>query len=97
MTGATVITDHEKNDQPNKSVHLRIEDISFTDSSLNKDMNNSKTTADLSATTDVKITDLNTDTDMLASGGNFVARNPERSAQVLTSHNTMVKKTWVRP
>ena len=47
LTGATVNTDREKNNQPNKSVHLRIEDINFTDSSLNKDMNNSKTTADL--------------------------------------------------
>ena len=43
-------------------------------------MNNSKTTADLSATADVTITDPNTDNDMLASGGNFVTRNSERSA-----------------
>ena len=80
LTRATVNTDREKNDQPNKSVHLRIEDINFTDSSLNKDVNNSKTTADLSATADVTITDPNTDNDMLANGGNFVAHNPERSA-----------------
>ena len=83
LTRATVNTDCEKNDQSNKSVYLRIEDISFTDSSLNKDVNNSKTTADLSATADVTITDPNTDTDMLASGGNFVTRNPERSATVI--------------
>ena len=80
LTTAAVNTDREKNDQPNKSVHLRIEDINFTDSSLNKDVNNSKTTADLSATADVTITDPNTDNDMLASGGNFVTHNPERSA-----------------
>ena len=81
VTGATVNTDPQKDDQPNKSVHLRIEDINFTDSSQNKDVNNSKTTADLSATADVTITDPNTDNDMLASGGNFVTHNPERSAK----------------
>ena len=80
MTRATVNTDPQKDDKPNKFVHLRIEDINFTDSSQNKDMNNSKTTAELSATVDVTITDPNTDNDMLASGGNFVTRNPERSA-----------------
>ena len=42
-------------------------------------MNSSKTTADVSGTADVT-TDANTDIDMLATGGNFVARNPERSA-----------------
>ena len=36
VTGATVNTDPQKDDQPNKSVHLRIEDINFTDSSQNK-------------------------------------------------------------
>ena len=60
-----------------QSVHLRIEDINFTDSSPNKEVNNSKITADLSATVDVTITDPNTDNDMLASGGNSVACNPE--------------------
>ena len=60
-------------------MHLRIEDINFTDSSQNKDVNSSKTTADVSGSADVT-TDGNTDIDMLASGGNFVARNPERSA-----------------
>ena len=77
VTRATVNTDPQKDDQPNKSVHLRIEDINFTDSSQNKDMNNLKTTADLSATADVTITDPNTDNDLLASGGNFVTRYPE--------------------
>ena len=80
VTRASVNTDPQKNDQPKKSVHLRIEDINFTDSSQNKDVNNSKTTADVSATANVTTTDPNTDIDMLASGGNFVAHNPERSA-----------------
>ena len=71
--GTSVNTADQKDDQPKKSVHLRIEDINFTDSSLNKDVNSSKTTADVT-------TDGNTDIDMMASGGNFVARNPERSA-----------------
>ena len=79
VTGAPVNTDPEKDKKPNKDVHLRIEDINFTDSSLNKDLNNSKTTADLSASTDVTINERNTDNDMLASGGYFVTRNPERS------------------
>ena len=77
--GTSVNTDHHKDDQPKKSVHLRIEDINFTDSSQNKDLNSSKTTADLSGSADVTA-DANTDIDMLASGGNFVAHNPERSA-----------------
>ena len=55
VTGASVNTDPEKDKKPNKNVHLRIEDINFTDSSLNKDLNNSKTTADLSASADVTI------------------------------------------
>ena len=55
VTGASVNTDPEKNKKPNEDVHLRIEDINFTDSSLNKDVNNSKTTADLSASADVTI------------------------------------------
>ena len=77
--GTSVNTDHHKDYQPKKFVHLRIEDIKFTDSSQNKDVNFSKTTADVSGSADVT-TDANTDIDMLASGGNFVARNPERSA-----------------
>ena len=79
VTIASVNTDPEKDKKPNRDVHLRIEDINFTDSSLNKDMNNSKTTADLSASADVTINERTTDNDMLASGGYFVARNPERS------------------
>ena len=80
VTSRTVNTDPQKYEQDQKSVPLRIEDINFTDSSTNKEVNNSKTTADLSATVDVTITDPNTDNDMLASGGNFVACNPEQSA-----------------
>ena len=79
VTGASVNTDPEKDKKPNEDVHLRIEDINFTDSSLNKDVNNSKTTADLSASADVTVNEQNTDNDMLASGGYFVAQNPERS------------------
>ena len=79
VTGASVNTDSEKDKKPNKDVHLRIEDINFTDSSPNKDLNNSKTTADLSASADVTINERNTDNDMLASGGYFVTRNLERS------------------
>ena len=77
MTSRTVNTDPQKYEQDQKSVPLRIEDINFTDSSTSKEVNNSKTTADLSATVDVTITDPNTDNDILASGGNFVTRNPE--------------------
>ena len=73
----TVNTDTQKEDNNNKSVHLRIEDINFTDSSPNIDVMNSKTTADLSATVDVAMTEPNTDYDMVASGGNFVAHNAE--------------------
>ena len=79
VTGASVNTDPEKDKKPNEDVHLRIEDINFTDSSLNKDVNNSKTTADLSASADVTVNEQNTDNDMLASGGYFIAHNPERS------------------
>ena len=79
VTGASVNTDPEKDKKPNKDVCLRIEDINFTDSSLNKDLNNSKTTAYLSASADVTINERNTDNDMLASGGYFVTHNPERS------------------
>ena len=79
VTGASVNTDPEKDKKPNKDVHLRIEDINFTDSSPKKDLNNSKTTADLSASADVTINERNTDNDMLATGGYFVTRNPERS------------------
>ena len=79
VTIASVNTDPEKDKKPNKDVHLRIEDINFTDNSPNKDLNNSKTTADLTASADVTINEQNTDNHMLASGGYFVARNPERS------------------
>ena len=61
-------------------MHLRIEDINFTDTSPNIDVSNSKTTKDLSATVYETMTEQNTDHDMAASGGNFVARNAERSA-----------------
>ena len=79
VTGASVNTDPEKDKKPNENVHLRIEDINFTYSSLNKDVNNSKTTADLSASADVTVNEQNTDNDMLASGGYFITHNPERS------------------
>ena len=78
--GVTVNTDTQKEDNKNKSVHLRIEDINFTDSSPNIEVRNSKTTPDSSATVDVTTTEQNTDYDMVASGGNFVTCNPERSA-----------------
>ena len=79
VTRASVNTDPEKDKKPSEDVHLRIEDINFTDSSLNKDVNNSKTTADLSASADVTVNEQNTDNDMLPSGGYFVTHNPERS------------------
>ena len=79
VTRASVNTDPEKDKKPNEDVHLRTEDINFTDSSLYKDVNNSKTTADLSASVDVTVNEQNTDNDMLASGGYFIAHNPERS------------------
>ena len=77
VTGGTVNTDPQKEDQDKKLVHLRIEDINFTDSSPNIDVSNSKTTPDLSANVNVTMTEPNTDYDMVASGGNFVAHNPE--------------------
>ena len=72
----TVNTDTQKEDNRNKSVHLRIEDINFTDSSRNIEVTNSKTTPDSSVTVDVTTTEQNTHYDMVASGGNFVACNP---------------------
>ena len=66
-------------------MHLKIEDIDFTDMSTNKEYNNSKTTEDLSAMADVTITDTNTENDMLSSGQNVVAYNPERSATGIDS------------
>ena len=79
VTEHSVNSDLKANVTEKKSVHLRIEDIDFMDTSTNKEYNNSKTTEDLSAMADVMITDTNTETDMLLSGGNFVAGNPERS------------------
>ena len=55
VTGASVNTDPEKDKKPNKDVHLRIEDINFTDSSLNNSSKFTATTADLSANADVLI------------------------------------------
>ena len=80
VTERRVNTDTQKDGTEQKSVHLRIEDIDFTDNSPNKDYNNLKTTVDLTAMVDVTITDTNTENEMLSSGGNFVARNLERSA-----------------
>ena len=77
VTEPTVNTDNQKYGTEKQSVHLRIEDIDFTDSSTHKEYNNSKTTEDLSAMVDVTITNTNTENEMLVSGGNFVARNPE--------------------
>ena len=77
VTEKSVNSDPQKNVTEQKSVHLIIEDIDFTDMSTNKEYNNSKTTEDFSAIADVTITDTNTENDMLMSGGNFVARNPE--------------------
>ena len=80
VTRRTVNTDKQKHDHDEKSVHLRIEDINFTDSSQSTEQNNSKTTADLLATVNVTMTDPSTEHDMMASGGNYVAHNAERSA-----------------
>ena len=49
----TVNTDTQKENNTNKSVHLRIEHINFTYSSPNIEVRNSKTTPDSSATVDV--------------------------------------------
>ena len=73
----SVNTDTQKDNNTNKSAHLKIEDINFTDSSPNIEVMNSKTTPELSTTVDVTTTEQNTDYDMVASGGNFVTHNPE--------------------
>ena len=80
VSRSSVNTDGQKLFKPTKAVHLKIEEIPFTDSSQNKDVDNSKTTVDLSPTGDVTVMDPNTDIDILSIGGNFITRNPERSA-----------------